>query len=65
MIVKKFLREFLQLASFLVAMSGFILMMCETDNLEKQMTTLSIGLCVFIFGALLGFISYEKEDEYA
>ena len=61
--MRKVIKNLGELASFILIFSGFIVCMCETENLDKQLMTLCIGAVLIILGALLGGLS-KGEEEY-
>lgn len=59
--MKKFLKgtaEFIGMASVL---AGLVVCMCETENSDKQLITLGIGLGMIAFGAVVIILANRGE----
>lgn len=50
-----------QLIGVLVAVSGLIVCMCDTADLDKQILTMFAGLVIFLSGA--GIVALAKRGE--
>lgn len=50
------------LTSMSLVLFGLITCMCETPDLDKQLTTLLMGLTIMLVGAGFGFISKEVAE---
>ena len=59
--VKRVFRDVGKVTGFLIAFAGLILMMCETESLERQTVVTFSGLGVFLIGALICAFSFEKD----
>ena len=54
--------EFIGMASVL---AGLVVCMCETENSDKQLITLGIGLGMIAFGAVVSILANRGEkNEY-
>ena len=47
------------LTSFLLVFAGLIICMCDTADLDKQLSVMLMGAGIMAVGAVFGFISKE------
>ena len=62
--MRKLISGFTEFTNMLLILFGFIVCMCETENLDKQLMTLCIGAGMIIVGALLGGLAKGEEYGY-
>lgn len=63
--MRKLFKEMAQLAGMALVLAGLVVCMCETENLDKQLVTLGIGLGMIVFGAVTSILANRgEEDEF-
>ena len=50
------------LTSFLLVFAGLIICMCDTADLDKQLSVMLMGAGIMAVGALFGFIAKEVSN---
>lgn len=60
--MRKIISEIAMLAGVLLVLFGLVVCMCETPDLDKQLTTLLMGVSIMLVGAGFGFISKEVAE---
>ena len=59
--MKKLFKEAAQFAGMALVLAGLVVCMCETENLDKQLVTLGIGLGMIVFGAVVSVLANRGE----
>ena len=63
--MRRIFKEMAQLAGMALVLAGLVVGMCETENLDKQLVTLGIGLGMIVLGAVTSILANRgEEDEY-
>jgi hypothetical protein len=60
--MRKIISGITGLMCMLLVLFGLITCMCETPDLDKQLTTLLMGVSIMLVGAGFGFISKEVSN---
>lgn len=59
--MRKLFKELAELAGMALVLAGLVVCMCETENLDKQLATLGIGLGMIFFGAVVSVLANRGE----
>ena len=59
--MRKLFKGMAELAGMALVLAGLVLCMCETENLDKQLATLGIGLGMIVFGAVISILANRGE----
>ena len=63
--MRKLFKGMAELAGMALVLAGLVLCMCETENLDKQVMTMGIGLLMIAAGAVTSILANRgEEDEY-
>lgn len=63
--MRKLFKGIAELAGMALVLAGLVVCMCETENLDKQLATLGIGLGMIVFGAVTSILANRgEEDEF-
>lgn len=61
--MQKLFKEAAQFAGMALVLAGLVVCMCETENLDKQLATLSIGFGMIFFGAVVSILVNRGEED--
>lgn len=59
--MRKLFKGIAELAGMALVLAGLVVCMCETENLDKQLATLGIGLGMIVFGAVISILVNRGE----
>lgn len=63
--MRKLFKGMAELAGMALVLAGLVLCMCETENLDKQVMTMGIGLLMIAAGAVTSILANRgEEDEF-
>jgi len=61
--MRKLFKEAAQFAGMALVLAGLVVCMCETENLDKQVVTMGIGLLMIAAGAVTSILVNRGEED--
>lgn len=60
--MRKAIKGLAGLTSFLLVLTGLVVCMCETADLDKQLQMMGMGAAIIAIGAAFGFVAKGAGD---
>lgn len=61
--MRKLFKEVAQFAGMALVLAGLVVCMCETKNLDKQLSMLGIGIGMIVAGAVVSVLVNGSEED--